>query len=95
MYGKCKNAAACRLSEPYTTEIKKTDHKNVVSFFVCVRQNLVFRAVFGSVSDDKYFLIPYFLNSNLYSASANFLEKIGGTAFPIILYASACVPTNS
>ena len=23
--------------------------------FACVRQNLVFRAIFGSVSDDKYF----------------------------------------
>ena len=27
-------------------------------FFVCVRQNLVFRAIFESVSDDKYFLLP-------------------------------------
>ena len=25
---------------------------------VCVRQNLVFRAIFESVSDDKYFLLP-------------------------------------
>ena len=25
---------------------------------MCVRQNLVFRAIFESVSDDKYFLLP-------------------------------------
>lgn len=26
--------------------------------FACVRQNLIFRAIFESVSDDKYFLLP-------------------------------------
>ena len=27
------------------------------ALFLCIRQNLVFRAIFGSVSDDKYFLL--------------------------------------
>ena len=31
----------------------------VLFLFVCVRQNLVFKALFGSVSDDKYFLLPH------------------------------------
>lgn len=93
----CSNSVSCC---SINNKIDRADHKakgprNARSFcFLCVRQNLVFLAIFESVSDDNFF-IPYFLNSNLYSASANFLEKIGGTAFPIILYASACVPTNS
>lgn len=35
----------------------KTQANSLVrlGYDVCVRQNLVFRAIFGSVSDDKYF----------------------------------------
>lgn len=34
----------------------KKYHRAVVLFYACVRQNLVFKSLFGSVSDDKYFL---------------------------------------
>lgn len=37
---------------------KKSQLISVGLFVVCVRQNLVFRAIFESVSDDKYFLLP-------------------------------------
>lgn len=40
-----------------STDIEK-DGQKVRRFVVCVRQNLVFLAIFESVSDDKYFLLP-------------------------------------
>ena len=39
---------------------KAAKHLLLGGFFTCVRQNLVFKALFGSVSVDKYFLAVIF-----------------------------------
>ena len=45
---------------------KAAKHLLLRGFFACVRQNLVFRAIFESVSDDKFF----------FNVSSSFLNYI-------------------
>ena len=54
MYAGCKHCLPTieKLSQ---VRCRNKKRRTKSSFVVCVRQNLVFQAIFGSVSDDKYF----------------------------------------